>query len=117
MVLNREERVKAWANDKQRHDFLKTHKEWDEWVRVDELHLVFRKFEVTPTKWIVAMEYRMANRVCIDKEGTWRECVKYFIHETDKPFAPNPVQEYEITNLFKREKMRLQEEIRAEKKK
>lgn len=117
MNLTREERIKAWTNDKARHDFLKTYKEWEEWVRVDELHLVFRKFELLPNKWIVAMEYRMTHQAYFGKEGTWRECVKYFIHNTANCFMPHPVQEYEITNLFKNEKIRLQDEIRAEKKK
>lgn len=108
MNLTRDEKIKRWSNHEARRQFLKTYKEWDEWVRVDELQLVFRKFEISEENWIVAMEYRGVYAYC--------ESVKYFIHTPAKPFQPHPEQEYTITELLKKEKMRLQAEKRADKK-
>lgn len=116
MNLTRDDKIKLWGNSKARHDFLKTHKEWDEWVSVDKLSLVYRKFELSPDKWIVAMTYRYVPGYHFDRESAWSEGVKYYIHKTAHPFLPSPAQEYEITELLKKEKMRLQEEKRAEKK-
>lgn len=117
MNLTRDEKIRRWSNHTTRNQFLTTYKEWDEWVRVDELSLIFHKYELSDSKWIVAMEYQCVYSSYYGTNSARSEKVKYFVHNPLIPFQPNPVQEFTINEMLKDEKVRLQAEKRAERNK
>lgn len=113
MELTRDQKIQSWNNNILRKKFIEAYTDWEVWVKVDELSLVFWKYELSDKKWIIAMEYQNVYHSYPNGEGIKKD-VKYFIHDPQKPFQPSQRVEYEITDLLKDEKMRLQAEKRAE---
>ena len=104
MELTRDQKIQLWNNNVLREKFIDAYTDWDMWVTVDALSLVFWKYELSEKNWIIAMEYQNVYRSYSSSEGI-RKDVKYFIHDPQKPFLPSPRMKFEITNLLKYEKM------------
>lgn len=104
-MLTASEKIKLWNNAEKRRAFIRNYLNWDEWVRVEPLGLVFYKYELTDEVWFVAMTFHSRYR---------QNGVHFYIHNPNMPFQPYSCNEYTLENELKNAKMRLQKELKKE---
>ena len=104
-MLTASEKIKLWNNAEKRRSFINDYLNWDEWIRVEPLGLVFYKYELTDEVWFLAMAFHSMYR---------QNGVYFYIHDPNKPFQPYSCNEYTLENELKNEKMRLQKELKKD---
>ena len=109
-----QEQVKLWANTPKRKEFLKNYKDWGVWFTVDQLDLVFYKYDLNSGGRIIVLEFKRPFYHPSEDEQPWCWAHKMYFQDAGKPFQPMSQYDGQIEIFLKDEKVRLQQELRQQ---